>query len=83
MDEPSWYHRRVLRSLKNLFQSRTEVEGAEEEDGEALVVDAGRANETWVLGRCTLRCEELLLGTYDVDAVGAVVWYWDVVRREG
>ena len=32
MEEPSWYHLRVLRSLKKVFQSRISELGAEGED---------------------------------------------------
>jgi hypothetical protein len=65
MDEPSWYHRRVLRSLKKVFQSRwsggvcvallaDEVSG--EEGGGVLIEEAYRIEMLEVLGlNITLR----------------------------
>lgn len=49
IDEPSWNQRRVRRSLKNVFQSRTSVSAVLEEweeDGEerVLAVDAERVD---------------------------------------
>jgi hypothetical protein len=67
MEDPSWYHRRVLRSLKKVFQSRCSAivwavvdSGEEDDEGEAveeadLVVIEGVLNNTLRFTRGTRR----------------------------
>jgi len=61
IEDPSWYHRRVLRSLKKVFQLRWSgiVASAAEGEGEATVeakrIEVGDLNCTFRFGRDTRR----------------------------
>lgn len=70
MEDPSWYHRRVLRSLKKVFQSRCsgivwavvdsgedDVEGEAVEEADLVVIE-GVLNNTLRFARGTRRREE-------------------------
>ena len=71
MLDPSWYHRRVLRSLKKVFQSKwsgtvfvfvvVDVEdggpgeGELRKDAERVVIEVADLNWTFLFGICTRR----------------------------
>jgi hypothetical protein len=85
IDDPIWYHRRVLRSLKKVFQFRWSgttgeaVEGAEE-----VIVEVKRmegVNCTLRFGRGTRRL--LLEIVSEVRRGVCCVWYAQGVRRVG